>query len=605
VVEQIVAKTDGVPLFVEELTKMVLESGLLQEQEERYALTAPLPPLAIPSTLHDSLMARLDRLATVKAMAQLGATLGREFSYDLLQAVAPWDEDTLQRGRHQLVEAEFLYQRGLPPQATYAFKHALIQDAAYQSLLKSTRQQYHQCIAQVLEARFPETSESEPELLAHHYPGAGLSAQAIPYWRRAGERAVQRSAYVEAIAHLTRGLEVLTALPQAPERTQRELDLWLTLGPAFMALKGVGAPEVEQTYTQAYELCQQLRMDTSPQLLQVLYGLRRVYIHRGNLPKAQEISKQYLRLAQQLHDVHMEIDAYFSLGLSLIERGEVIAAQAVCEHGIALDTRPLHGMAASGRTAIDPGVMGRIFVAWPFWVRGYPEQALCKGAEALALAQALANPLVRSQALVLVAWLHQYRREIPAMQEQVEAAMALASEHAYIQQWAWGMVLHGWADPDRMAGLTQMRQGLDTLLASGTVLFRPYLLALFAEGHGALGQLAEGLHILDEALGLVEKNGQRLHEAELYRLKGELLLKQSVSDTQQAEACLHQALTVARRQEAKSWELRAGMSLRRLWQHQGKRDEARQWLTPIYGWFTEGFGTTDLQEAKALLEELS
>jgi tetratricopeptide (TPR) repeat protein len=468
VAEQIVAKTDGVPLFVEELTKMVLESGLLREQEDRYALTGPLPPLAIPATLHDSLMARLDRLATVKALAQLGATLGREFSYELLQAVAPWDEATLQRGLHQLVAAEFLYQRGLPPQATYRFKHALIQEEAYQSLLRSTRQRHHQRIAQVLEARLPEVCETQPELLAHHYTEAGLAEQAIPHWQRAGERAVQRSAYIEATAHLIRGLEVLTALPNTPERIQRELDLQLTLGPALMALKGFGAPEVEQTYTQAYELCQQLQMDASPQLLRVLYGLRRVYTHRGDPQKAQEISEQYLRLAQQLHDVHMQIDAYYSLGLSLIERGDVIAGQAACEHGMTLDTRPLHGIAASGRTANDPGVACRTFAAWSLWVRGYPEQALRKADEALTLAQTLANPFVCSHALIFVAWLHQYRREIPAMRERVEAAIALASEHAYIQQWAWGTILRGWGVTDRAEGLTQMRQGLDAALAIGT-----------------------------------------------------------------------------------------------------------------------------------------
>src|SRR5437870_3922532 len=220
VVEQVVAKTDGVPLFVEELTKMVLESGLLQEGAERYELTAPLPPLAIPATLHDSLMARLDRLGAVKAMAQLGATLGREFSYELLQAVSPWDEGTLQRGLHQLVAAEFLYQQGLPPQATYLFKHALIQEAAYQALLRSTRQQYHQRIAQTLEAQFPETCETQPELLAQHYTEAGLPAQALGYWQRAGQRALQRSAHVEAVSHVTKGLEVLTTLPDTPARTQ-------------------------------------------------------------------------------------------------------------------------------------------------------------------------------------------------------------------------------------------------------------------------------------------------------------------------------------------------------------------------------------------------
>jgi predicted ATPase len=251
VVEQVVAKTDGVPLFVEELTKMVLESGLLQKRAERYAPAGRLPPLAIPATLHDSLMARLDRLAMVKAMAQLGATLGREFSYDLLQAVSPWDEVTLHRGLHQLVAAEFLYQRGLPPQATYLFKHALIQEAAYQSLLKSTRQRYHQQIAQALEAQLAETAETQPELLAHHYTEAGLGAQAIPYWQRAGQRAIERSANVEAISHFTKGLELLATLPDTPERTQQELTLQTALGGSLMTIKGFSAPEVERVYTRA------------------------------------------------------------------------------------------------------------------------------------------------------------------------------------------------------------------------------------------------------------------------------------------------------------------------------------------------------------------
>ena len=256
VLAQVVAKTDGVPLFVEELTKMVLESGLLQERDDRYELTGPLPPLAIPATLHDSLMARLDRLAMVKGLAQLGATLGRESSYALLQAVSPWDEETLRRGLQQLVEAEFLYQQGLLPQAMYRFKHALIQDTAYQSLLRSTRQQYHQRIAQALEARFPDLCATQPELLAQHYTEAGLMTQALPYWQRAGERAIQRSAHVEAIAHLTKGVELLTTLPETPERAQQELVLQTLLGPQLIAAHGFGIPEVENTYARARELCQ-------------------------------------------------------------------------------------------------------------------------------------------------------------------------------------------------------------------------------------------------------------------------------------------------------------------------------------------------------------
>jgi predicted ATPase len=278
VVEQIVAKTDGVPLFVEELTKIVLESGLLQEREERYALTGSLPPLAIPTTLHDSLMARLDRLATVKALAQLGATLGREFSYELLQAVSPWDEGTVQRGLHQLVEAEFLYQQGVPLHATYRFKHALIQDTAYQSLLKSTRQQYHQRVAQVLEAQFPDIAETQPELVAHHYTEAGLGRQALPYWQQAGERATTRSAYVEAVGHLTAGLEVLAVLPDTPERTQQELGLQTALGSALMVTKGFAAPEVEHAYARARELCRQV--GDTPELFTVLWGLWYFYFAR-------------------------------------------------------------------------------------------------------------------------------------------------------------------------------------------------------------------------------------------------------------------------------------------------------------------------------------
>ena len=290
VVEQVVAKTDGVPLFVEELTKMVLESGLLQEREERYELTGPLPPLAIPTTLHDSLMARLDRLAAVKSLAQLGATLGREFAYDLLQAVSPWDEATLRSGLHQLVEAEFLYQQGLPPQATYRFKHALIQEAAYQSLLRSTRQQYHQRIAQVVEARFPELCETQPELLAHHYTEAGATTQAIPYWQRAGQRAVERSAHVEAIAHLTKGLEVLKTLPDTPERIPQELDLQTNLGPVLMTTKGFTAPEVEAAYARARELCRQV--GETPRLFPVLHGLWRFYNARGEFQTARELGEQ-------------------------------------------------------------------------------------------------------------------------------------------------------------------------------------------------------------------------------------------------------------------------------------------------------------------------
>jgi predicted ATPase len=324
VMEQVVARTDGVPLFVEELTKMVLESGLLQEREGRYELTGPLPPLAIPTTLHDSLMARLDRLATVKALAQLGATLGREFSYALLQAVSPWDEETLRRGLHQLVEGEFLYQQGLPPEATYRFKHALIQDTAYQSLLRSTRQQYHQRIAHMLEAQFPAIVDQQPELLGHHYTEAGCIEQAVGYWQKAGQSAVQRSAHVEAISHLRQGLALLQTLPEPLDHVQQDVDLHIALGASLLATKGYAAPEVGATYTYAHQRCQHL--EDPKRLFPVLRGLWNHYAVRAEYQTARALGEQLLTLAQQAQDPAMLVVAHQSLRATLFYMGAVASA---------------------------------------------------------------------------------------------------------------------------------------------------------------------------------------------------------------------------------------------------------------------------------------
>jgi TOMM system kinase/cyclase fusion protein len=606
VVAQVVAKTDGVPLFVEELTKMVLESGLLQAREDRYELAGPLPPLAIPTTLHDSLMARLDRLATVKGLAQLGATLGREFAYALLQAVSPWDEGTLHQGLHQLVAAEFLYQQGVPPQATYRFKHALIQDAAYQSLLRSTRQQYHQRIAQVLEVRFPETGETQPELLAHHYTEAGLSTQALPYWHRAGERALQRSAYVEAISHLRKGLTVLQMLPDTPARLQHELALQTTLGPALIATKEFGAPEVAQAYSRARELGRQ--MGETPDLFPVLRGLWVFHEARAELRVARELAEQLLVLAQHLRDpVHL-MEAYRALGNTLFWLGEFAPARGHLEQGIALYDFQQH-RALAFLYGTDPAVICLSYAAWALWLLGYPDQARRSSAEALTLAQELSHSPSLAVALAWAAYLHQSCREVPMVQERAEALIGLAAEQGF-QFWLaagtifrdWALVQQGRRSEEEMA---QLRQGLAAHRATGAELERTYWLALLAEAHGTVGQAEEGLCLLREALVVVEKSGMHQWEAELYRLTGELLLQQTVPDAQHAEACFCQALTTARRQEAKSLELRAAMSLSRLWQQQGKCQEAHDLLAPIYGWFTEGFDTADLQEAKALLEELS
>jgi TOMM system kinase/cyclase fusion protein len=605
VVEQVVAKTDGVPLFVEELTKMVLESGLLQEQAEHYELTGLLQSLAIPTTLHDSLMARLDRLAAVKGLAQLGATLGREFSYDLLQAVAPWDEGTLQQGLHQLVAAEFLYQQGLPPQATYRFKHALIQDVAYQSLLKSTRQHYHQRIAQVLEAQFPEIVETQPELLAHHYTEASLSAQAIPYWQSAGQRALQGSAHAEAIAHLRQGLAVLTALPETPARLQQELDLQVALGPALRATQGNAAPEVERAYARARELCAQL--GDTPQLFPVLRGLMQYYLNRGDLQTATQLGEQLLRLAQAQPDPALRLLAHYQLGSVLFYRGEPAAAQAHHTQALALYTPQAH-RALAVRYGVDLGVLSHSHLARALWSLGYPEQALQHSQAACTLAEEVAHPYSLVQALVYAAIVHQCRREALAVHAQAAAALTLATAQGFAQRVAWSTVLHGWAlamQGQGEAGLAEIRQGLAADLATGATLWQPYFLGLLAEAYGAGGHPEEGLHALAEALAVTDTTEARYYEAELSRLKGALLLQQAVPDAAQAETCFHQALALARQQQAKSWELRAATSLARLWQAQGKRQEAYDLLAPVYAWFTEGFDTGDLREARALLEELS
>ena len=613
VVEQVVAKTDGVPLFVEELTKMVLESGLLQEREERYELTGPLPPLAIPTTLHDSLMARLDRLATVKGLAQLGATLGREFSYELLQAVAPWDEATLRRGLQQLVEAEFLYQQGLPPQATYLFKHALIQDAAYQSLLRSTRQQYHQRIAQVLEARFPDDcARPSPSCWRITIRRPALLAQAIPYWQRAGQRALERSANLEAVAHLTQGLEVLAALPDTPERAQQELALQTTLGPALVATKGFAAPEVLHAYARARELCQQA--GETPQLFQVLRGLWYFYLIRSELRTARELGEHLLTLAQQVGDPVLRVEAHYALGLTLNYLGEFAAAQTHLAQGIALYDPQQHRTHAF-RYGQDPGVACRAYGAVTLWWLGYPEQALQRSHEALTLARELAHPFSLGFALFLTSWVPQFRREGHLTHERAEAAMALAAEHGFAVFGAGGTIFRGWALAERSVepgagqgqreeGIAQMQQGLAAWRATGAEALRPYYLALLAEASGKGGQAEEGLHLLAEALAVANDTGERRWDAELHRLTGELLLARPAEQHAEAETCFHQALDIARQQQAKSLELRAAMSLSRLWQRQGKHAEARELLAPIYGWFTEGFDTADLQDAKAILDAL-
>jgi predicted ATPase len=612
-----VIRTDGVPLFVEELTKMVLESGLLHERQGRYELTGPLPPLAIPATLRDSLTARLDRLASAKEVAQLGATLGREFNYELLQLVSTLDDATLQNELTHLVEAELLYRSGLPPRAKYIFKHVLIQEAAYRSQLRSKRQQVHLQVAQVLEDQMPETAETQPELIAHHYSAAGLAEHAVPYWLMAGKQALQRSANVEAISHLNHGLASLESLPDTPERVQQELTLQIALGNALIAIQGYAAPEVRQTYARARELCRQ--MAGTPQLLPVLYGLWANYLVAAEHRTAYELGQEFLDEAQGQEDPSV-IVAHRAMGLSSLFLGEFTLARTHFESIATLYNPELHQSLAF-QYGQDAGASGLSVGSWSVWLLGYPEQSLDWARKAASLARSMSHPLSLAFALTMGAIQFQYRREVVTAREYVDEAITLSDEHGFATWRTWGMLLRGWilAEQGQVSeGVTQIHESLSASRAQGTGLLHPYFLTLLAGMYGMLGMITEGLGALAEALALVEQSGENYWEAEIYRIKGELLRKASDDSMTKGEvgemkadlntspeACFLKAIEISRVQKARSLELRAAVSLCRLWESQGKSNEGRQVLEETYGWFTEGFDTLDLSEAKALLDSLS
>ena len=615
VVQQIVTKTDGVPLFVEELTKTILESGLVRAVNGHYELTGPLSSVAIPATLQDSLMARLDRLGAAKEVVQLGATIGREFSYEILQAVASIEETSLQQRLGQLVAAELVYQRGVLPQASYLFKHALIQDTAYQSILKSQRQLLHTQIAQVLETQFPETTKTQPEVVAHHFTEAGLGVQAIPYWQQAGQRAVERSANTEAVSHFTKGLTLIFAVPDPATRLQQELGLHTRLGPALMAAKGYTAPEVEQTYLRARELCEQL--DDPALHYTVLRGLVGVYVMRAEIPPAHDSAQQCLTLATRTANRASILWAHYMCGMTSYFQGEFVAASQHLEQGLTLYNPEKRRLP---RALHDPSVACLSYAAWTLWHRGYPDQGLVSIQKALARARELEHPYSMTYALFSAARLHQLRQEAELVHLRSEAAITLATEHDFSEWVLQAMTKRGWALAmlgKGEEGIALLQQGSAGLQSRGMELGQSTYLALLAEVYGCQGQTQEGLATVAEAFSFVDRTRECFYEAELYRLKGELLLnaerrtmnaeRKTIYRPQsaQAEECFQTALKVARHQAAKSWELRAATSLARLWQSQGKSTEARELLTPVYHWFTEGFDTADLKDAKTLLDQLS
>jgi class 3 adenylate cyclase/tetratricopeptide (TPR) repeat protein len=520
ITRQMIAKTDGVPLFVEELAKMVMEAT-----NDETSDSAPLQSLGIPTTLHDSLMARLDRLDTAKGVAQLGAVLGREFSYDLIRAVSPSDEEALQKALSRLVEAELLYQRGLPPQSRYIFKHALIQDAAYQSLLKSTRRQYHQQIAQALAEHFPELQETQPELLAHHYTEAGLAEQAIPYWQQAGERAAQRSAYAEAINHLTTGLTLVQTTPDSSDRVQQELACQLALGNVFMAAKEYGAPEVGQAYLRARALCQQSRDPSS--IFPALFGLWLFYSLRQELRTAKEIATQLLEIAKQERNPEFLVEAYRACGVAEPQFGNFVAARDLLEKALSLYDPQTHGAHAFSY-GHDPSVASSIYLAWTLWHLGYPDQARQTISEARRRSREIGHSFSLAFALGLGLIIHQLCEDPESVLQWHEEATTLFQEQAFPQWESWARIIHGWAESKRNSpttGIDLILQGIADARATGTELMSPHWLALLATAYWQAGETDLGLATVTEALTIVARSEEASSEAELYRLKGELLLQ--------------------------------------------------------------------------------
>jgi tetratricopeptide (TPR) repeat protein len=599
VVDHIVAKADGVPLYVEELTKAILGSGVLETRGDAYVLTGALAQLHIPETLQDSLMARLDRAPRLREVAQLGSVLGREFAYDMISALAGLEETALQSGLGQLVVDELLHQRGRPPRSRYLFKHALIQDAAYQSLLKRTRQQYHQQVAKLLEDRFPEVASTQPELVAHHYTEANCPAQAIAYWHKAGRVAASRSANLEATDQFRRGLGLVEALSDTRERAERELDFEMALGPALIATRSYSHPDVGRAYARAWELCRQL--DDYSREFTALRGLQNHHSNLLEMEKAQHFAEEAMRVAERLDDTARLVGAHHSLGATLFWQGKLEPALAHFRRGSEIFEPNMQFPDWPGS---HPAVACQFYLALISWMLGYPDRSLDELRAAVRSAETLGHPLTLAQTLCYAALVHIYRHEPSAAADYAGRALRTCEEHHIWNSHGPALCENGWAlgvSGEGEKGLVQIGQGLDIY---GTGVLQHMLLALQADAQLAIGKPEAALESVAAGLQAVEKTGGAPLEAQLYRLKGEALLA-GADTVSEAETAIEKAIDVARRQNAKSWELRGAMSLARLRRQQGRPQEAAALLAPIYAWFTEGLDTADLKEAKTLLDNLT
>jgi class 3 adenylate cyclase/predicted ATPase len=605
VVEQIIEKTDGIPLFVEELTKAVLESGLLRDAGDRYELNGALQPFAIPATLKDALMARLDRLAPVREIAQVGAAIGREFGYGMIAKVLPREESALRDGLRQLEEAELLHRRGEPPDATYIFKHALVQDAAYESLLKARRQKLHAEILAALEGDLAGLAASQPELFAHHASESGQTGKAIAYWQQAGEQALRRGANVEAIKHLRQALAAIGTHPPSAALQEAELFIQSRLGVAHMSVHGWGAPETQASFERAREIGRET--GNLPALVAPLLGLWIVNIHRGRLDRGDAASQELFDVARRLGDDGLLLQAHHSAWALHWMRGDFAQAREHVAQGLAIYDEERHADHRILYLNHDPAVCAHSIGAQFEWMSGYPERAQQHELRCLALARRLGHPSTLSTGLWFTCTARVVRGDADAALEHADELLRLCSEAQIVEHVPFARISRGWA----LARKGQLEEGrLETDIglalydASGRKGFKPNLVALGAEVSLMAGRYDEGLERIRSALGLIEEIGEHWAEANARVIHGHLLLHTSREGRAEAEVEFLRALSVARTQGALSLELRAAVALATILGDGGERPRAHALLAQIYARFTEGFATPALQEAKSLLAAL-
>jgi class 3 adenylate cyclase/predicted ATPase len=609
--QDIVERTDGIPLFVEEMTKAVLEAES-EGAARRTVAAIPPPDLAVPASLHASLMARLDRLGTAKEVAQIGAAIGREFSHALLAAVAPNAGEDLGSALNRLIRAGLLFRQGVPPHATYLFKHALVRDAAYSTLLREPRRALHARIAAALESRFGETTESRPEILAHHCTEAGLTEKAAGLWGKAGQQSLARSALVEAVAQLTKALDQLANLPETTAIRREKLKLQVSLASGLMLVKGYSSPDVIGAFEKArsmIENAESLRERPEDPLLHfsILYGLWVASYIAMDVDRLCRRAEEFLALAARA-----EISAPLQIGHRLMAvtqlvQGRFDMSQTHADQAVALYAPQQHRQLAT-RFGHDVGATALAYQAWALWFRGYPQSALAVTDQLINHARDLGHAATLMHALFHVAYVEDWARQVEAAETHAAELIALAAEKGAEFWRALGMLARGsiLSATDRAADAIElMNAGAEAYRSTGSKVMVPTYLTALARSYARTRQLDRASEIISQALETVDETNERTSEAETHRKAGELALLSAPPDVERAEASFQRGLAIARQQGARSFELRTATSLARLWRDQGKSADARNLLAPIYGWFTEGFDLPDLKDAKAQLDELS